>query len=153
MFQRIEIKDDDFQEVIDKARVNVLIRLANIQHNWSSLLDKDLARKVPELKKIDEEMNDPQLGSCTKVTKTIKNIYVLGHHVIDFYNLYCLEKDASGKFSLNENYFISALKELEKSHRGKLFAILVKNEGSVSKPLVYKILQETIKFNKVQILG
>ena len=153
MFERVEIRDDDFREVIDRAGVNIIIRLANIQHNWSSVLDKDIAKKTPELKQLDEETTHPELGTFNKVTKTIRGGFILGHRIIDFMNLYCLTKDSSGKFSLDEKSFISALKELETSHREKLIALLARNEGAVNKPLVHKILQKTIKFNKVQILG
>ena len=153
VFQRIEIRDDDFREVIDRAGVNMVIRLANTQHNWSSILDKDLAKKAPELKQLDEDAKHPELGTFNKVTKTIRGGFILGHRIIDFLNLYCLVKDSSGKFSLDEKSFISALKELEASHREKLIALLVRNEGAVNKPLVHKILQKNITFNKVQILG
>ena len=138
---------------MNKGHINVVVRLANTNHNWSSTLDKDIARKIPELKDADEYTVDPQLGSNSRVVVKVSNPLLIGGKRIDCFNCYCLEKDEAGKFILNKDFLKSFLKELEKSHREHIFALLVKNEGAVSKTLVYKILEETVQFNKAWILS
>ena len=151
MVDRIEIKDEDFTELIDKGHVTILIRLANIFQNWGSNLDKKIAKKIPELKEMDESFVDPKLGDSNRIIKTISNPFLIGIRKIDCYNCYCVDKDESGKFILDKNSLKNFLNELEKNKKGQIFTLLVKNEGLISKALVHKILQETIQFNKVWI--
>lgn len=153
MFERVEIRDDEFEEVVKRARANMIIRLANTNHNWTSTLDREIARIVPELKKQDEDTEKPEIGTYNVVSKTIRNGLLLGHRIIDFLNIYCLAKDSSGRFSLDENSFKKVVKELELKYKEKLWVFLVRNEGPVNKMLVASLLRENIHSNKVQILG
>ena len=152
MLERIKLKEDNFEELVDKARIGVFIRLANTQHNWLSNADREIVRKLPELKEVDEQTS-PNFGGESYVVKEVVNPFVIGRHHIDCYNCYCLEKDSSGRFILDEKVFKDFLNKLEENKREKIFALVVKNEGAISKALVYKVLQRTIQFNKVWILG
>lgn len=153
MFERVEIRDDEFEEVVKRARANMIIRLASTNHNWTSTLDREIARIVPELKKQDEDTKKPEIGTYNVVSKTIRNGLLLGHRIIDFLNIYCLTKDSSGRFSLDENSLKKVIKELELKYKEKLWVFLVRNEGPVNKMLVASLLRENIHSNKVQILG
>lgn len=153
MFERVEIRDDEFEEVVKRARANMIIRLANTNHNWTSTLDREIARIVPELKKQDEDTARPEIGTYNVVSKTIRNGLLLGHRIIDFLNIYCLTKNSSGRFSLDENSLKKVLKELELKNKEKLWVFLVNNEGAVNKMLIASLLCENIHSNKVQILN
>lgn len=150
MFKRVISVKDEMLDLVQKGNIDVFIRLANCTQNWTSQSDKTIAKLFPKFEEIDE--SNAQLGTYNSANIRIKHLYLIGDKVVTLVNAYVYDKkNAKGQYEIDEDAFLTILKELDQKHKGRILGIDFKNDTSYSKQKIINKLQNIVKFSKVYI--
>lgn len=149
MFYRITESSENIIDLVKNNRVDVLVRFANCSHNWTSQIDKELAKAFPDFELADV---DNEIGKYNSHDKKIQSLYFIGNKIVTFINAYVYkEKDNRGRYKFDTEAFYKIMKELDENNRGRIICFDFKHETSIDKTKIIKKLNDILKFSKVII--
>lgn len=149
IYSRVTESKDDIIDLVKNGKVDVFVRLANCSSNWTSSLDKQLAKLFPDFELADI---DPKLGEHNSHNKRIQNLFFMGNKIVSFVNAYIYkDKDDRGRYIFDRDSFYKIIKELDENNKGRIICFDLKNEQTINKDKIINKLNSIIKFSKVTV--
>lgn len=149
IYQRITESKENIIDLVKNGKVDVLVRLANCSNNWTSQLDKQLAKAFPDFELAD---NNSKLGEYNSHNKRIENLFFVGNKIVSFVNAYIYkDKDERGRYIFDRDSFFKIIKELDENNKGRIICFDLKQETTINKDNIINKLNSILKFSKVII--
>lgn len=150
MIKPVSTSSESTIDLANKSRIDIFVRLANTQKNWTSSFDKEIAKTFPKLQSIENGVKC--LGDYDTVRTSVDNLYFIGTKFVTLVNAYVYtNKDSRGRYIFDESAFYKIIEELDKNNPEKIISIDLRFEQTVDKQIIINKLNKILKFSKAII--